>query len=135
MERIPEPNAAVEFHDSEVQSLVVNVDGATLRLSAYVHRSAGEPGSDPGSGWVQEATLTIRRAVVSGSLPQLPRVLYDASAIVGKVSCGGLLPAPFVGNGTVEFSMQFDEGSEVQIRGFDLRLELIGLAEFIEEVH
>ena len=44
-------NAAVELHDS----LVVVVDSiagvVTVRLRAYVHRSNGRPGFDPGSGY------------------------------------------------------------------------------------
>jgi hypothetical protein len=37
---------------------------------AYIHRSDGVPGIDPGSGWVQDAVIELRRRIVEGTLSQ-----------------------------------------------------------------
>jgi len=99
-------NSALEFHDSEV-SLVEGTNG-TLRLlfsSAYIHRSAGRPGRDPGAGYMQAAELIFTDASWQGLSSECSGYLYDGSLNVDGESLS-LIPIPFTttGNITAVFS-------------------------------
>ena len=77
-------NAALEFHDCTVAS--VEREAGVLRIAlepAYVHRSAGRPGVDPGKGYLQPAELLFSEARVDirGAC------IGDLSS--GSVSCDG----------------------------------------------
>jgi hypothetical protein len=52
-----EDNAAVEIHDSTLERIEHEGDDIVAVFSAYVHRSAGRPGIDAGSGWSQALHL------------------------------------------------------------------------------
>jgi hypothetical protein len=52
-------NASIELHDSVLDGIDQRPTALSLRLRAYVHRSNGEPGVDPGTGWCQPATVTL----------------------------------------------------------------------------
>jgi hypothetical protein len=49
-------NCSIEIHDSALNS--VETQGTLLKLfiQAYIHKSKGVPGVDPGTGWVQSAS-------------------------------------------------------------------------------
>jgi hypothetical protein len=56
-------NQAIELHDSELSAVVVHEDSVEVLLqSAYIRRSAGDPGKDADTGWLQSATLTFSGA-------------------------------------------------------------------------
>jgi hypothetical protein len=50
-------NAAIELHDSQVVAVESATGTIIVWLAAYVHRSDGRPGFDPGSGWSQRVAL------------------------------------------------------------------------------
>ena len=71
-------NRAIEIHDSTLDRISVRDGDVVLHFAAvYIHQSAGTPGVDAGSCWVQKALLRMGGAVVSGSFSQLPRELLD----------------------------------------------------------
>jgi hypothetical protein len=99
-------NAALEFHDSEV-SMVEGTDG-TLRLlfsAAYIHRSEGRPGRDPGAEYMQSAEIIFSGASWQGLSTECSGYLYDGSLTVDGESLS-LIPIPLTASGkiTAEFS-------------------------------
>ena len=131
------PNRAIEFHDSTLASITVAESGdVILHLSsAYIHESHGEPGRDAGSGWVQEARIHVMGAAVAGSLLELPCNLRD-----GEVQLDGevfqLLPIPFDRHGSVQLDLEcMPTGNKIRITGSGLRLEMLGVATYVEEVN
>lgn len=53
----------IELHDSEIA--IITYDHGTAKIifaRAYIHRSEGEPGRAPGTGWGQRAELVIGNA-------------------------------------------------------------------------
>jgi len=100
-------NAALEFHDSEV-SLVEGTDG-TLRLlfsAAYIHRSEGHPGRDPGAGYMQPAELIFSGASWQGLSPECSGYLYDGSLTVDGESLS-LIPVPLTATGKLTAVFSF----------------------------
>ena len=58
-------NEGIELHDSELAAVEFSDGSALVSLSpAYVHRD--------GSGWLQDATVTIRGAASAPSIAGLP---------------------------------------------------------------
>ena len=58
---------ALEFHDSRLSGLHQLGRKITVQFEpAYLHRSDGEPGISPGSGWHQNAELVFRSASLDG---------------------------------------------------------------------
>ncbi|MEN8763749.1 MAG: hypothetical protein ABF290_15095 [Thiogranum sp.] len=58
---------ALEFHDSRLAGLHQLGRNITIQFEpAYLHRSDGEPGISPGSGWHQNAELVFRSASIDG---------------------------------------------------------------------
>ena len=130
-------NRAIEFHDSTLDSIIAAERGGVILhfSSAYIHESQGEPGRDAGSGWVQEARIHVLGAAVAGELLELPCDLRD-----GKLQVNGelfqLLPIPFDRHGSIQFDLEcMPMGSKIRITGAGLRLEMIGVATYVEEVN
>jgi hypothetical protein len=130
-------NRAIEFHDSTLDSIIAAERGGVILhfSSAYIHESQGEPGRDAGSGWVQEARIHVLGAAAAGELLELPCDLRD-----GKLQVNGelfqLLPIPFDRHGSIQFDLEcMPMGSKIRITGAGLRLEMIGVATYVEEVN
>ncbi|MDO9014660.1 MAG: hypothetical protein Q7U84_07790 [Polynucleobacter sp.] len=100
-------NAALEFHDSEV-SLVEGTDGI-LRLlfsAAYIHRSEGQPGREPGAGYMQPAEIIFSGASWQDLSPECSGYLYDGSLTVDGESLS-LIPIPFTATGKITAVFSF----------------------------
>lgn len=128
---------AIEFHDSTLDSIIAAESGGVILhfSSAYIHKSQGEPGRDAGSGWVQEARIHVLGAAVAGALLELPCDLRD-----GELQVDGelfqLLPIPFDRHGSIQFDLEcMPMGSKIRITGAGLRLEMLGVATYVEEVN
>jgi hypothetical protein len=128
-------NSAIEFHDSEVSAILREEDDLIVRFtSAYIHKSEGKPGDDPGTGWVQPAELTIARGSVEGTYPDFPCWIAD-----GTIECEGtildnLLPLPFECKGAVKLELIFTADSTLTIFGERAVLNLLGEARYVEDV-
>jgi len=93
---VPGPlNAAIELHDSTVES-VVQV-GQVIRIAlrpAYVHRSAGNPGIDPGSGYVQDFVLEFGTARIEAGFGPLPADVFDGEFLAGNQQFNNVISLP-----------------------------------------
>lgn len=127
------PDRAIEIHDSTLDSISVLNGCAVLYFSAvYIHQSAGRPGIHAGSGWVQEARLRIRDAVVTGSATRLPCDLLDGHIQLGGSLLSNEIPIPLSHVGEVE--VRLESRDEVfLITGGSAELELIGEPKYVEE--
>src|SRR4051812_46747470 len=94
-DNVAQPNAAIELHDSDLIALSHEPAGLILDLRAYVHRSHGIPGIDPGTGWLQPAAIILANGRLSGSKPGLPCTIAGGEIEAGSHSFGNLVPCPF----------------------------------------
>jgi hypothetical protein len=111
-------NSEIELHDSTLAG--VTPDGRDLVLClapAYVHRSAGRPGIDPGTGWLQEIDLVVSEAVVESLPSEFPVNLSDGSFSVGEVRWENSIPLPLAVSGHVSLVAVPCRGEMLAVRG------------------
>jgi hypothetical protein len=93
-------NRALEFHDSEVESIITDGDRVTVRFSeAYIHVSMGTPGVSPGDGFLQSAELVFSEA--SAPFPPNTHGSLSDGTIRVDGSSYDLLPLPFRADGKI----------------------------------
>jgi hypothetical protein len=127
-------NRAIEIHDSQLASISIQAGEALLSFSkVYIHESAGRPGVDEGSGWVQEALLRIGDAAVKRSFSKFPADLLDGDITLGESVLKNEIPIPLSHNGTVELRLESWNDEVVLISGGRAQLELVGEPKYIEE--
>jgi len=126
-------SSALELHDSRVSHIELAEGVATIYFShAYVHKSKGKPGRDPGTGWSQEAELVLLEAAVSGPLPPLPNTIAE-----GFLEVGGIrhepIPLPFKRKVKARLYLLFVDGTETEIVGNKPVIELLGTPIYLED--
>jgi hypothetical protein len=127
-------NAGIELHDSDVESITAEALGIVFRLNAYVHRTDGVPGSDPGTGWMQCALVRIRNAELIGATPKLPCTLSDGSVTIGNTVYHNIIPSTLSSASTSAIDLVFTSGERLQVRGEDLSVSLFGEPSFVDNV-
>ena len=106
--------------------------------SVYIHQSEGRPLEDAGTGWTQEAALSITGAQVDGSFSALEVwggdivYLYSGSLRIGEVISDNLIPLPLKITTDIELTLE-SCGETVRIGGTSAHLELIGEARYVED--
>ncbi|MEJ2686142.1 MAG: hypothetical protein P8124_02850 [Gammaproteobacteria bacterium] len=126
-------SSALELADSRVSAIEV-VDGvATVQFShAYIHKSRGRPGRDPGTGWSRQAALVLDEAVCSGPLPALPNTVSEGYLEVGGIR-HELLPLPFKRKVAAQLALTFVDGARLEVCGHRPVVELLGTPIYLEE--
>jgi len=124
---------ALEFHDSRLARLHQLGRKIIIQFEpAYLHRSDGEPGISPGSGWHQDAELIFRSASVDGPLDS------EGSVSEGTLNFQGvklnLVPAPCRVCGGVAASFTLGNGNALKIRAESVELRLLGEAVYIDKL-
>jgi len=124
--------AALELHDSRLDQIAL-VDGAAIIHfpHAYIHKSRGTPGKDPGTGWSQEVQLILASASYAGTLPTLPNTISEGYLEVGGIR-HELVPLPFSRRGKATLALVFNDGTPFEVSGERPSIELIGAAKFLE---
>src|SRR5687767_14857302 len=118
--------AALELHDSRVSGISLAEGVAMIRFShAYIHKSSGTPGKDPGTGWSQEAQLILSNAHCSTKAPPLPSTITEGSLEVSDIR-HELIPLPFRRRGRATLTLLFADGSQLEIHGERPYIELVG---------
>lgn len=119
-------NSVLELYGSRVSHIYLEDGEAVVTFShAYIIRSGGKPGKDPGSGWSQEAELIFEDAIVSDPLPPFPNTISDGFLQVGGVK-HELIPIPFKRKVGGILKLTFEDGTTVEIIGKKPILELSG---------
>jgi len=127
-------NCGLEFHDSRVASINSSGDMVTISFeAAYLHRSAGEPGSDEGTGWLQAGSLEFS----SASLLDTPDIgegrILDGSLRVDGADELHLIPVPFNVIGGIAANFTFNNGYVLRLHAKSSRLTLTSEARFVED--
>ena len=125
-------NVGVEFHDSRIRQVEHLRDRVRVSFdSAYVHRSSGRPGIDPGEGHVQAAELVFGGAQCEPIGADCHGPLSDGEVSVDGVAyC--LLPAPFQSEGAVIAQFVFCTGAVLRLTAKSVSLVLHGASRFVE---
>jgi len=127
-------NTSIEIHDSGLGSIAFEDNGIVLNFSeVYIHKSAGTPGVDDGTVWLQTAGLRVQRGVLEGSVPDLPCVLYEGYFTLGRKRSETCIPIPLSCEGPVEIHLTTEFGQNVVVRGLAAVLELLGEPRYVEE--
>jgi hypothetical protein len=129
-------NAALEFHDSHVESIQADDDGSvSLHFSeAYIHKSVGQPGVDSGTGHIQAARVSFSEAHFDGDLAECVGPLSDGIILVSGHSLS-LLPVPYSFRGPVAANFTFQNGASVKIDASAVECCVFGPAAFVETFH
>jgi hypothetical protein len=120
---------AIELHDSVLERIEAVGGDLVLLLTAYVHRSAGEPAVDPGSGWTQSARLRIHNGRGDASCPV---DIMTGSVLAGDLAYENVLPVPFPADGPIRLELQGGLGQIGRFTGDTMSIELTGEPGFIE---
>ena len=125
--------SGLELHDSRIDWIeIVDADAHVHFSHAYIHKSKGTPGRDPGTGWSQEAVLIIVGSVGLARLPPLPNTIYDGCLEVGGIK-HTLLPLPFTRRADVSLSLVFADRTILELSGRGAAVELLGQAIYLED--
>lgn len=126
--------SGLELHDSRVSHVEWVVGDAVIHFShAYIHKSKGSPGRDPGTGWSQEAQLVIQDASSETPLPQLPNTISEGFLEVGGIK-HELIPLPFKRRVGTKLSLVFVDGTRMEIVGRKSFVELFGAPIYLEDL-
>jgi hypothetical protein len=126
-------NSAIEIHDSNLAGVESVGRDAVFHLdAAYVHRSEGRPGIDPGSGWLQDIDLVVSGAVIESLPEELPGALADGVLSAGGTAWDNLIPLPLAVSGAVALSMTTSGGELVLVHGSGAEIVPRGEPRFIE---
>jgi hypothetical protein len=99
----PVLNEAVELHDSTLGR--IEFEGFELKLHltpAYLHKSAGEPGIPPGTGWIQNVVIVVRDGALEGEPPEMPCDLTDETLCTGMNLWRNVIPLPLECDGNIK---------------------------------
>lgn len=126
--------SALELHDSRIGQVALADGVATVHFShAYIHKSAGTPGKDAGTGWSQEVQLVLSEAECVGALPSVPNTIADGYLEVGGIR-HELIPLPFTRRARARLALMFVDGTQLEINGARPFIELLGKPTFLEDV-
>jgi len=126
-------NERIELHDSELAAVSVSGSEAVVSFSsAYIHRTAGIPGVDSGSGWLQPATLTLTDALSVSNPVVLPATVSEGFLRVGSDLHSNIIPASGAFDGAIELSIVLTTAEVLTIRGRRISIQLHGTPSFVE---
>ena len=126
-------SSSLELHESRVSQIELLDGTATIYFShAYIHKSKGKAGRDPGTGWSQEAGLVLLEANASGPLPALPNAISEGFLEVGGIR-HELIPLPFKRKVGARLNLLFVDGAQIEIIGKRPAIELFGKAIYLED--
>jgi hypothetical protein len=127
-------NSSIEIHDSVLNSIETTETRLQLFIEAYIPRSTGEPGVDPGSGWTQNVVVTIDNASSEGNIKDLPSDLADGTLQVKDQTLENIIPIPLNQSGQIRLTLVDQRsGDTVVVRGTHISMKLLGDAKYIEE--
>jgi hypothetical protein len=123
---------ALELHDSTLESIEHEGNVLVVRFSAYIHRSAGAPGIDAGTGWSQSVHFRIGRARLQGGAGLLPMELVGGRVTVSGRTFDNVVPMPLIDAGPVSINLHGRNNRELVIDGDGIEANLVGPAKYIE---
>jgi hypothetical protein len=133
---VPESfNSAIELHDSTVDS-VFQID-QTIRVAlcpAYVHKTSGIPGIDPGSGYVQDFILEFTSAQVEASSDVFPAGILDGRIRTSSDVFRNMIPLPWDIEGPISFTVFLSpDNRRLSVSGMGMKAIPTGQAIYVED--
>ena len=127
-------NSVIEIHDSRLESVEQLGENMILRLSpAYIHKSTGEPGVNVGTGWTQDALVTIEGVSAKRIAEALPVYLSDGTLRIDSKEFSNMIPLPMSRKGSIVLDFLTTENERISIKGSSIRVELLGEPVYVEE--
>lgn len=127
-------SAVFELHDSELIEVAADEAGLCLVFSAYVHRSEGRAGLDPGTGWSGIVHVLLADGRVTSCEPALPFEIsgghLEAREDVVFENC---IELPFSSEGRVALHLVSFFGQEFAAEGRSVRVRVVGDLKYVEE--
>ena len=118
---------SIELHDSVIASAEVAEQSLVIDFApAYIHRD--------GKGWIQNARLVLRAAVVEPFNIEFPATVSDGEMETSDGPYHNLLMLPLDANGPVSLEVEFDSGEILRAKGESVRVELLGTPTYVEDV-
>lgn len=128
-----ELNAAVEIHDSTLERIDSRGDELVAVIDAYVHRSAGRPGVDPGTGWSQPIQLRFLGGKATGSTGPIPMELLDGRLILSGQTLSNIIPLPLNHAGPSRLELESWNEAHIVIEGNGVTAVLAGPPVYVDE--
>ena len=126
-------NSAIELHDSKVSSVKRDGQNVCIALEpAYLHRSGGRPGIDPGEGYLQSADLVFSGVESLEEEGQCTGTLSDGSVAAERQEFANGLPLPFNLVGAISAKFNFVSGGILVVRATGVSCILSGTARYVE---
>jgi hypothetical protein len=124
----------VEFHDSDLNSIVVSADVVSLHVDAYVHRWEQRNGEWAGTGCMQPVTIVVRTGTAPITQFITPMEIVDGYVRVNETVYQNLVRLPFQGNGAVRVVLELSNSAVLQFAGDRVTITAVGDPRFVEEL-
>jgi hypothetical protein len=128
-----DPNAAVEIHDSTLRQIESGGDDVVAVIDAYVHRSAGHPGVDAGTGWSQSLQLRFFKGKASGSVATIPMELLDGRLVLSGETFSNTIPMPLNHMGPSRIELESWNDARIIIESDGVSGHFVGPPVHVEE--
>lgn len=126
-------HAAIEIHDSTLVQLEYKENTLIATLRAYVHRSKGIPGVDPGSGWIQAVEIRLVRGHATGDVAEMPIELYDGRLVIDGQTFDNMVPLPYEFGGSVRLELEGANNLAVVLEGDAVAVVPRSAPEYVED--
>jgi len=128
-------NAAIELHDSVVQSIFRNQLYLLVALRpAWIHKTTGTPGVDAGSCFVQDVILEFGTAETAGEIGDLPADMLDGELRIEDMVFSNMITLPCEFVGATSFSIHLSpDYRAISITGHGIKAKLEGEPRYIQE--
>jgi len=124
---VPNLPHSIELHDSRVASASVVDDAFVINFApAYVHRD--------GKGWVQDARLVVRAAVVEPFDIEFPATVADGTIETNIGPYHNLLMLPLKAGGPISLEVEFSSGAILCATGDSVEVALLGIPTYVEDL-
>ena len=122
----------LEFHDSVLAAIHQSDRTSALQLRpAYIHRSTGRPGIDPGEVYIQDLDIVIGEARLTAESHALPFVIWDGAVAIGEKELVNLVPGDLHQTGPVFLRLvPTSSNSEFTVSGSSIEILPVGEPEF-----
>ena len=126
---------SIELHDSVIGSIALAEGAAYVAFRpAYIHRSAGEPGVDAGSGFIQELMLEFPSARIDGDIGDLPAAIFSGEFHVESRMFPNTISLPCKIEGAVSLVLFLSpDNRKIAISGCGVKARVDGEAVYIDE--
>lgn len=134
MNRSGNISMVIELHDSRVAGVSQHGSSVTVHFRpAYLHRSEGRAGIDPGSGWVQDIDLIFSDAFVSSHFFEVPQSISEGSLSAGSYHYGNTFPLPIDAEEGARLSAVGISGESLVVEGSGVKTMPQGEAHYVED--